>query len=386
MLNSPFIQVEGSIALPRIRPLGRMPLTFGREWMLTPPHFCLRAEIRALYAAIMRTVCLSAEAFREACRWDTQHHLFPVPTAAPVRPSAGVKASQSLAKDKAPPHVAAAQSPRPSPTPASGGHKLAGGACAIGGAALLAWIVASHTPHDQDYKNAAVDAGPISDAGNVASQRLADTRAAHETTTTTTTAPTTDTVTSASQSGQITDASQRAASATVGEVARDVARAVASPVVTAPAPSPSSTRPDYAAANHPTAPLRATLSDRANRAGEGRTNKKRESVRGRPSRERIAGVSRVESSRHPAHSFAPTRMAKPVTTHRTLGTYSEASDYSPRQPSARQDDDYASIITYATTHTAPRPASRASVPVDSTEWVNHVSQRRVTEIPDRFGK
>ncbi|WP_233863938.1 hypothetical protein [Paraburkholderia adhaesiva] len=372
MSTFPFIQVEGSIALPRIRPLGRMPVMFGREWMLTQPHLCLRAEIRALYAAIMRTVCLSAEAFREACRWDLQHHFFPVPAAAPVRPSAGVKTSPSFAKDKAAPHVAAAPSPSPPHTPAFGPHRLTGGACAIGGAALLAWIVASHTPHDQGHKNAAVDATPIRDADNVASQRLANTRAAHEATTTA--APTTDTVTNASQPGQTAGASQRAASAAV------------SSVVTAPAPSPSATRPDYAAANHPTAPLRATLSGRADRAGEGRSNKNRESVRGHSSRERITGVSRVESSRRPAHSFAPPRIARPVTTDRTLGMYSEASGYSPRQPSARQDDDYASIITYANTHTAPRPASRTSVPVDSTEWVDHVSQRRVTEIPDRFGK
>jgi len=30
--------------------------------------------------------------------------------------------------------------------------------------------------------------------------------------------------------------------------------------------------------------------------------------------------------------------------------------------------------------------SRARIDTDSTEWMNHMSQRRVTEIPDRFSK
>jgi hypothetical protein len=355
MLTFPFTQVEGPIALPRLRPLDHIPASFGREWMLTPPHFSLRAEIRALYAAIMRTVCLSGEAFREVCRWDLQHRLFPEPSAAPVRPRATLKASWPPAKAKPLPHVDVARPPLPRRAPAPGTHRLAGGACAIGGAALLAWIVASHTPHGAHDAATAAAAGPSRNADDTASQRLADTRAAHEH------AATTGADASASQ------ARQNAA-------------------VSTPDVHPSAHRPDYAAANHPTAPLRATLSGRATKTVEARTHKNRESVRGRASHERVIGVPRIESSRHAAHAFAPHRVAPPVTTQRTIGMYSEASSYSPRQPSVRQDDEYASIVTYANTHTAARPASRPSVPVDSTEWVNHLSQRRVTEVPERFGK
>jgi hypothetical protein len=367
MLTFPFIQVEGSIALPRLRPLDHIPASFGREWMLTPPHFSLRAELRALYAAIMRTVCLSGEAFREVCRWDLPHRLFPETSAAPVRRHATLKASWPPAKAKAPPHVDIAHPPQPRHAPAPGAHRLAGSACAIGGAALLAWIVASHTPHGAHDAAKAVDAAPIPNADNTASQRLADTRTAHERTNATAAAA------SASQANQTAAAdrrsSQRAATATTNAG------------VSTPATRPSATRPEYAAANHPNTPLRATLSGRATKTAEGRAHKNRESVRGRASRERIAGVPQIEGSRHAAHSFAP-----PVPTHRTRNMYSEASSYSPRQPGVRQDDEYASIVTYASTHTAAHPASRTSVPVDSTEWVNHLSQRRVTEIPDRFGK
>jgi hypothetical protein len=366
MSTSPFIQVEGSIALPRMRPLGPVAVSFGREWMLTPPHFCLRAEIRAFYAAIMRTVCLSAEAFREVCRWDLQHPPSTERAAAPVRPRATAKASQPPSKDKTLPHIDAARFTKSWHTPSSGASRLAGGACVIGGAALLAWIVASQMPHNERDTATAADTAPIRDARGGAAQRLADERAAHERTTTTATSSTTGTVTSASHTSQ------------PAETPRHEASVATSAAVSSPAPRPSAPSPDYAAANLPTAPLRATLSDRANKPSE--------SARGRASRERVAGVPRVESSRHSAQSFAPHRIAPPVTTQRTRGMYAEASSYSPRQPSVRQDDDYASFTTYAATHTAPRPASVASEPVDGTDWVNHVSQRRVTEIPDRFAK
>lgn len=341
MSTSTFIQVEGPITLPRVRPLGPVPLSFGREWMLTPPHFSLRAEIRALYAAIMRTVCLSAEAFRDVCRWDLQHHLLPEHSAAPVRPSATIEANQARAKERTLSHIDPARVMNSSHPPSSGAYRLAGGACAIGGAVVLAWIVASHMPRDERDTATVADTAPIRDAGGTASQRLADERAAHERMNATPATSTTSTVPSA--------------------------------VVSAPAARPSVVTPDYATAKIQTAPLRAKLSGH-----EGRANKPQRSVRGR--------ASRIESSRYRAQSLASHRIASPVTTHRTRGMYSEASSYSPRQPSVRQDDDYVSIVTYATTHTAPRPAHIASAPVDGTEWVNHVSQRRVTEIPDRFAQ
>ncbi|NIE68524.1 hypothetical protein F3J17_32125 [Burkholderia sp. Ax-1719] len=90
--------------------------------------------------------------------------------------------------------------------------------------------------------------------------------------------------------------------------------------------------------------------------------------------------------RHALHEFTPDRSAPLVTTHRTHGMYSEAAEYSPHQFAANSSDEYPSVSTYANTRTVSSAVSRAPVAADSTDWVNHVAQRRVTEVPDRFAK
>jgi len=72
-----------------------------------------------------------------------------------------------------------------------------------------------------------------------------------------------------------------------------------------------------------------------------------------------------------------------VTSHRG---YPQAQRYSPRQTRANLADEYASILSYAKTYAPARTSNSPAVPVDITEWVNHVSQRRITEVPDRFAK
>lgn len=89
MSTFPLVQVEGALAIPRMRPLNRVPPPFGREWLLMPPHFSLRAELQAFYAAILRTVCLSAQAFREAYRWDSHRRVIPEPPRPAAAPVAG---------------------------------------------------------------------------------------------------------------------------------------------------------------------------------------------------------------------------------------------------------------------------------------------------------
>ena len=332
--------MEGAIALPRMLPLERIPASFGREWALMPPHFSLRAEIRALYAALLRTVCLSADAFREACRWDVPHHFWLRPAAAPVMSDAAARAGAGTAPAEA--TAARANTVRPrnsvshtSPVPPS--HKLAGGACAIGGAALLAWLLASHAPHG-DNTVAAVTAGapaPSRDrpANDTASERLADQRAAHEETVTT----------------------------------RSVASRHPSPLLP---PLPVGR------------PMASSLPAKADARRVQKTPKA--AIRGRhPARERVAGASRIER-RHHAASPGPSSHRTARRIHATATA--AAGRYSPRQPRARQDDEWASIVTYAKTYTAPRGGGGPSVPVDSTEWVNHVPHRRVTDIPDSFKK
>ncbi|MDR8399831.1 hypothetical protein NE850_26350 [Paraburkholderia sp. USG1] len=70
MSTIPFTPIEGYLALPRLRPLGHVPAPFGRDWALLPPGYSLRAELKALYAAMLRTFCLSDQAIRSLCRWS----------------------------------------------------------------------------------------------------------------------------------------------------------------------------------------------------------------------------------------------------------------------------------------------------------------------------
>ncbi|MEX3939619.1 hypothetical protein AB4Y44_08710 [Paraburkholderia sp. BR10937] len=283
-----FVQVEGALALPHIRPLAHLPASFGREWALTPPHFSLRAELRALYAASMRTVCLSAEAFRAAVGWGDDHR----PASQPPRPVAALVAGAA--------GRAADAGSAPERTSPFEQRRLTGGAVAIGGAALLAWIVASHAPRES--ASASSNASLRANASTVqdTSQRLADARLRH-----------------------------------------------ASPARLAE---------------------RETLSNE--RAVE------------RSGGQRVA--ERGTHLRRDVRTFAPYREPGPLTSHRAHGAYPQAQGYAPGSAGANPADDYASILAYAKTYVPARASISPAVPVDSTEWVNHVSQRRITEVPDRF--
>lgn len=365
--------------MPYIRPLGRLPATFGLEWALTPPHFSLRSELRALYAAIMRTVCLSAEAIRDAARWD--HYRSPVPL--PPKPAAAPIAAATEGSLAAAQARSASVTPPDSSTPSLGRNKLAGGAVAIGGAALLAWIVASHAPHEP--ATVTTKASPRSDASaeHDASQRLADARAQHE--------------------------------HVIAGAVRQTAAQPPAPAPTAPAPlSPVATTSKRAEALIPEmadkpaqAPVRMAANERKPLQANVHTRTQPEfdvytrSKAASPARlvqrearhdravKRAAGQHIAERSaklRDDAHKFEPYREAQPVTTRRPDATYSKAHEYSPRQTGANPADEYASILTYANTYAAAHTSNPPAVPVNNTDWVNHVSQRRVTEVPDRFEK
>lgn len=283
-----FVQVEGALALPHIRPLAHLPASFGREWALTPPHFSLRAELRALYAAIMRTVCLSADAFRAAVGRGDDHR----PASQPPRPVAAPVA--------APAGRAAEAGSTPERTSPLEQRRVTGGAVAIGGAALLAWIVASHAPHDS--ASASTNATVRANTSTVqdTSQHLADARLRH-----------------------------------------------ASPARLAEREAPGNER--------------AVERSASQRVAETGTNQRRD-----------------------IHTFAPYREARLATSHRAHGASPQAQGYAPRPTGANPADEYASVLAYAKTYVPARASNSPAVPVDSTEWVKHVSQRRITEVPDRF--
>jgi hypothetical protein len=148
----PLTLIEGSMALPSLSPLGRLlPPPFGRDWALLPPGYSLRAELKALYAAVLRTFCLNAETIRALCQWESRR----LPPAASsgftsVAPSitvfdAPVDESLRLSTEAAAfsPVSAPVTSASPRVAQAHWGA-LAGGACALGGAAMLAWVAFDH--------------------------------------------------------------------------------------------------------------------------------------------------------------------------------------------------------------------------------------------------
>jgi hypothetical protein len=87
---------------------------------------------------------------------------------------------------------------------------------------------------------------------------------------------------------------------------------------------------------------------------------------------------------------AVTAVEVPAPSARPFAKPSSAGDFSPFAPPALGVDEYASIRMSANTHlrsnvsparTQPQPAN-----IDSTDWTNHVSQRRVTDVPEQFVK
>ncbi len=441
MSTFPLVQVEGALAMPHMRPLNRVPPPFGREWSLMPSQFSLRTELHALYAAFLRTICLSAEAFRQAYRWDRQPRAAaepPRPAAAPVgaamnaaqaqqaaaealgaRSAGGAKMAQAAQRVQSAP---AARTPPPS-------HKLTASAVAIGSAAVLAWIVASHTQvrDDKGQSTLRASVSPAAKADTQSSSRLADERALHDRSISgVIEGPKTAAAPDASHENGVAISSavvaQRATPVASPSLATPATASTATPIVVpgtalqaAPvqrpeliAATPAATaapavtrgkdaapalaaapataqRPDFAMRVHTVKPVQSTLKSRA--GGEKRTARSHQAITQATSttKETRAAdqTARSASSRHAVHEFAPHRSAPIVTTQRTHGMYSEAAEYSPHQFAADSSDEYASLTTYSNTRTAPR---RAPVAADSTEWVNHVAQRRVTEVPDHFEK
>ncbi|WP_434660666.1 hypothetical protein P5W99_10710 [Paraburkholderia sp. A3BS-1L] len=364
-----------------------------------PPHFSLRTELQAFYAALLRTVCLSAEAFRKVCRWDLQRRFTPEPprpAAAPVGSPLNAAQAQQAAAETLQRTAAGARPARRVERIPPPSHKLTATAVAIGGAVLLTWIVASHAPFGDGKNNAVLHtpAPPASNRDESASVRLSDERARHDLATSA--APRADQYAPASTPAT---AARSTAMQTAAANATRRQSPASSPIIvtpgTAPAPAvargPATStasgpakaeRPDFAARTNPGAPLRGTLTSKATRTNGATAS----ATKGRQAVETGTRSAHGESRRHPAHDFTPHRSAPLVTTQRTQGAYSEASGYSPFQPGGMSSSDYSSLSTYAGTRAAPRPTSSATVNVDNTDWVNHVSQRRVTEVPDHFAK
>ena len=117
MSTIPFTPIQGYLAMPRLRPLGHVPASFGRDWALLPPGYSLRAELKALYAAMLRTFCMSDQAIRSLCRWSPPEERRATEAPAPVFEKRFDAAAQIAA-------AAAAVPPIPPHVPATAGTRI----------------------------------------------------------------------------------------------------------------------------------------------------------------------------------------------------------------------------------------------------------------------
>lgn len=105
-----------------------------------------------------------------------------------------------------------------------------------------------------------------------------------------------------------------------------------------------------------------------------------------------AGSQTLKVTRHGRTAAASTeahRVASLAAHRRPLARPSTAGGYSPFAPARLGSDEYASVTM--PTEARPPGATLASPSVvksnvSGTEWMNHISQRRVTEVPDDFVK
>ncbi|WNC90651.1 hypothetical protein RI103_04625 [Paraburkholderia sp. FT54] len=362
MSTIPFTVIEGSMALPRLRPFGHVPAPFGRDWALLPPGYSLRAELKALYAAILRTFCMNDQTIRSLCRWSPLGERRATTAPAPVFEQPVSAAAQMVAAvPPVPPHAYTAASR------GSGHHwsVLAGGACVLGGAAMLGWIGFDHLAHRQ----AAIHVDLASEVPDERDSQL----------------PT------------------HQAPAAVAARAVDKAAARTSAAVAASAPTlPGATASSPAAAS---VSINASTSARPLRFAPGRVgaektvSHRRQVVREKSARQREQihpRAARFVAAKQPTHATAMAgdmpRDATSKVAANASPKPSAAGPYSPLAPSRLGVDEYAGVTMSAATHLrdiAPKPRTSSSSNAsgsNGTEWMNHLSQRRVTDIPDQFAK
>lgn len=379
MSTPQFTLIAGAMAMPRLRPLELVSRSIGREWSLLPPNISLRKELKVLYTAMMRTFCVNAAAIRAMCRWDPQ--TLRRQPAAPNVP-APAPSSSAIALDLRDPARSFKRKDRQWNT-------IAGGACAISGAAVIAWLVASQQRPPAPTLAAAPDvtlnarATHVGDepaasghlrAGNVARSTEApvdwnrargdlNARASEPMT-----APqAADKPSAPTANAWRFDVGSRAASGRALAVARGTvdtnANASPKPAVDRFAPAASRKHPIKRGRD-------INISTGTHRAPHA-------TIRSLDTEQHYGWRSQPEARRYPTHGSL----------HRARPQPSMAGAYSPFAPSPRANSDYASVTMSASMHgVAPTGIARGHVDTDSTEWMNHMSQRRVTEIPDHFSK
>ncbi|ACC69908.1 hypothetical protein PPMP20_31005 [Paraburkholderia phymatum] len=359
MSTPPLTLVAGELAMPRLRQLDLVSRSVGREWSLLPPGANFRTELRALYAAMMRTFCMSAAFIRAKSRWDT-HAAQPQPAA--TAPCAPVFKADTISLGMREPVLVSARKGRPT-------NALAGGAFVIGGAALIAWLMANHPRHASS---------PDLAAAPEVTRNILSRQDGH----------------AAARAGQAHSRSvgvERFVDAPLAwnRARGDLLARNAEPTpVTSHAidahPRVPSTRTKQPATGHPVHARR-----------DGRDARKTNAEKRERDTVAKADVRHAWRATPPLTDIAPHQSLRlPAGSQMASGQPprhlpSIAGAYSPAAPSARFDSDYGSVAMSAGTHVSdipPAPIHHDRVDTDSTDWMNHMSHRRITDAPDSFSK
>jgi hypothetical protein len=355
MSTIPFTPIEGFIALPRLRPLDHLPVSFGRDWTLRPPERTWRVQLKTLYAAVLHTFCLSNQAFLSFCKWEPldSRRATTVDSQSMETPSISAHASHVDDALMSPVlsvtgEARAAEAVRGTSTVWIAG---AGGVCALSGLAILAWLAANQPTFHQTIDNAQSARTPVIHQDSQATTRsLTDTLATQRPT----------------LSGKLDAQTQ----------STPPVRAIDPPAFNPPAASTAATRP-------------ARRSNDAMPAH--RHSMRREPARSPNGQTRRNNTQVVE--KYQWHHVRDVRSASPsAITSSGSPAPSSAGPYSPFNPAELAGDKYTSITMSAAT-TLREAASRGHAPTTGTpseagdtQWMSHLSQRRVTEVPEQFLK
>ncbi|MCC8395092.1 hypothetical protein LJ656_21100 [Paraburkholderia sp. MMS20-SJTR3] len=384
MSSTPLTLIEGAYALPRLRPLERLPEPFGRDWSFLPTGKRWREELESLYAALLRTVCIGEGGLLGYGQWVTFDHMRGgVQRLVAAKPAKSTR--RGAARSAAPKPVARTASfdtTRKNPlgptriplrirTPGTARRRgswqrrvvAAGVVCALGCVALFAWLrLAQHA--DQTPRQVVEDMlKPLQTLlarGDARSQK---------------------------QDSQ-NDAVARQAAAPGGTAAQSPGGAAVRAEVV-----PSVRKPDMASGT-------ASVTASASSSTETSTSVVA-SARNAATPTALSSDTRSSSTRPVArmdtHRPAAARYAANSASHGSgfahgayvsgrPGASAAAKRNAMRAPDWLGTDDYDSVTMSAALHLLDHaaPARSNAVPANSTEWANHLSQRRVTEIPDRF--
>ena len=393
----PLTLIEGAMAVPRLRPLDCLPAPFGRDWALLPPHVSVRAELKALYAAVLRTFCVNTAAFRSLCRWDARRSSAASASSDALRVEAGPNVSDAV--QEATDFVASA-APAAVYRSSTRRAALAGGACAVSGAAVLAWLAISHLSQYQTSVQAAHErhaARPMAPAHQ--SQGVAQPSAManrNEATRTTRSSAVSSAATNPPGLNRLTVDGSPPAALTIPAAPLAISATPLKPILDALQASSAVGDKNSRGLSeqrtlHTSQPslLPKANDTRASHNGHAQAREPGRHAHGRLHRATLRATSKTQRSIHSLSSRAETRIEAPAFAPRSVANPSSAGGFSPFAPPTLGVDEYASVRMSANTHlpnVAPARSQSHTINNDSTDWTSRVSQRRITDAPEQFSK